>query len=1185
MLTPSQQTALDQTRHLSVTANAGSGKTLVLVERYLALLVEGGAEANEILALTYTEKAASELKRKIADRVSSLRRNSGDGALSRRLDAVREQLPGAFIGTLHSFCARMLREHPVEAGVDAAFRVVEGLDQHIMLMEAMKEGFSAVLGGKVGSREDFSEVVRRIGKRDTIETVRRLVQKRELLDRFIGPDGLYTQDDETILGIWSSSIRAYIESRLCDPQIQEDLKRVLGVADGRGAPLLRETMERMRDLPECTSRAESLRGIMDSLLTEKGDLRRAVATAPAEERVLDEVRRLAEARRSIRGMTGALLGSEKRERHGELLRLSRTLLGVTQIVIEYYELRKIESAFLDFDDLQLKTRALLEREPVRQYLAGRFKYVMVDEYQDTNQLQYDILRPLVSDLSTGNLFIVGDPKQSIYGFRNADVAVFERTRSDILTAAGPASGVVLEESFRLLRDLAAFVNILFTRLMRGPGSALQLGLDAEEVSYQPLISARANDDPGRVEILLGEPDVEEHPLAEGERIARRIRLLVSSGSHVFGPDEQPRPVSFRDIAILLRSRTFLPALESACVRTGIPYVVSGGIGYFQTQDVLDYFNYLQFLLDPDDDIALAGVLRSPFYAVSDVELFEATISGRKGSLWTVLKHGDNRSPVVAGAVRTLQDDLVRCPRMPSSEIISHLSHARLYGAKSAGTRRGPQIIANIEKLQRMARDYELQGFTTLYDFVRRLKRLIDEEDEEGQGAIESQTDAVQIMTVHAAKGLEFPLVIVPHLHRKFRSDTQPFIHRRLGVVFDFRDDSGEVIEPEIVRLAHEENVRRSEAEEKRIFYVACTRARDMLILSGEVDRRRSDASWMRWLRDVLGWKEGEAIPSEVVLPCVTVTLRSDGGAYERRSEAHELHVPVIREGRGLPSIAPEAQAARAEDIPVQFRISPLSGRSRGEVYSATRIKTFRECPSLYYLRYVLGLRGESILHAQRAPEETEDLEFPGELRGRMFHNVMQRIDTLEQGRDALRREVLRNLRTEWMQGESQQAGLVEEVLDDVERVLDSALWRDAGHGEDVRTEFTISSTLGEDYLSGTMDRVYRDAAGVWNVLDYKTDRVDTASLPERADSYWPQLSFYALLVHRFFSVPQVRASLLFTAQAEHPITRVYGAEQLASIEEEIRRTIVLIKEGNFAPRHPPCPSCPFGPTECAIGRR
>ncbi|MEK7250846.1 MAG: UvrD-helicase domain-containing protein, partial [Bacteroidota bacterium] len=240
----------------------------------------------------------------------------------------------------------------------------------------------------------------------------------------------------------------------------------------------------------------------------------------------------------------------------------------------------VEGAYLDFEDLQIRTKNLFRNERIRRKLAQRFKYIMVDEYQDTNKLQYEILLPLVGNLSHGNLFIVGDPKQSIYGFRNADVTVFNKTKTDIEKKSGEESTVVLNDSFRLLRDLVAFVNLIFAPLMKAENGR-------HEVAYEPLVRGRQNGATGRVELILRDVPTEDHEafLSEGELIARRILQLHAEKYQVFGKGEQPQDIKFSDFAILLRSRNELPGLEEAFIRHNIPYLVSGGVGYFQTQGI------------------------------------------------------------------------------------------------------------------------------------------------------------------------------------------------------------------------------------------------------------------------------------------------------------------------------------------------------------------------------------------------------------------------------------------------------------------------------------------------------------------------------------------------------------------------------------------------------------------------
>jgi ATP-dependent helicase/nuclease subunit A len=513
-------------------------------------------------------------------------------------------------------------------------------------------------------------------------------------------------------------------------------------------------------------------------------------------------------------------------------------------------------------------------------------------------------------------------------------------------------------------------------------------------------------------------------------------------------------------------------------------------------------------------------------------------------------------------------------------VIDRILGRRHYLVKLTGTAHEAQAHANLEKLQRMARSHDLRGFVTLYDFTRRLRRLIDEEEGEGQGVIESQRDAVRIMTVHAAKGLEFPVVVLPHLHRAIRSDREPFIDEKLGLAFTYLEDGGEALAPPFAQFLKTSSRGRTEAEEKRIFYVACTRAREMLILSGEEHSSRGGRSWMEWLRQALHW-EPPLSAGALTFHCRTATLEFDGERYRRGEHEHDLVLPVLRGTLDLPGPSPEAPPVVEAVVPL-LRARPLPARAKGEIYSATRIRTYLECPAKYYLRYVMGLPDEGRAIAGLRSEETDDADFPGEARGRVFHAVMQRIDALPPGREHLAGEAERALSTERRMDESTARQFINEVVEAVEQVLASPFWREAAGAGEVRTEFTISSVLGEDYISGTMDRVYRDAGGAWHVLDYKTDRVDADTVAGRAEGYWPQLAFYALLVHRFFSAPQVTATLLFTSLPLNPLRRRFDAAELAAVEARIREAVSRIKGGDFRPSRVPCHGCPLAPQGCAF---
>lgn len=1172
MLTPHQQRALSTGYHLTVTANAGSGKTRVLVERYLSIVLSSLAEVSEVVALTYTDKAASELKRKIADQVAAALATSTDPRQTHRLEQVREQLPAAFIGTIHSFCSRILREHPVEGGVDAAFSVIEGLDQHLMLQEAMKDTFIAILkGSEAGAgKEQFVEAVRILGKPRVVHTIAMLIEKRERLERITARAGPYGQPN--ILDFWRMELQRAVGQELKSAPFVRAMDAVVAASDGKQAAEIRKLHSAAIVQMDPRQRIEEIHGLLQKILRKDGGLYKTVASAGTEAGLRESTSLLARVRDLVEPLLPVLDGRADGAQ-GELLSVTRTLLGVAQQCLERYELKKLDAGKLDFEDLQLKTRALLQREEVRSHLAARFKFIMVDEYQDTNELQYELLRPLVSNLEGGNLFIVGDPKQSIYGFRDANVAVFDRTRQDIAAhnaAHGNNGQVILGESFRPLGDLAAFVNLLFGRIM-GEAEGVKSEYD---VGYEPLVRARANGAAGRVELLMPAPEGEPGT-PEPEQIAHRIRNLVGSRHEVFGADEQPHDVRFRDIAVLLRSRTFLPDLESAFSRAGVPYTVTGGVGYFQTQDILDFYNYLRFVQHPADDVALAGILRSPFFSVSDIALFESTGRHRLGTLWghlLSLRRTGALAPALSDAVTALEKDLILGLRLPVPELISRIIETKLVLAKISGTPGAAQSLANLEKLQRMARTFDMQGFTTLFDFTERLRRLINEEEDEGQGTIESQTDSVQIMTVHAAKGLEFPVVVLPTLERRIQFDREPFLHDRLGIGLARISQDGDAEDYPLTNYLREESRRRTLAEEKRIFYVGCTRARDMLILSGNHGIKRSTPGWMAWLLNALGAPDPLG-GDQLTFECSTKVLQNVDGAFRSAEESRTLTIHLIKadtQVHGTETARPAAGAA----FPI-LSVDPLPAQWKGEIFSATRIRTYRECPAQYYLKYVLGMPAGGVMTARSDDDELRDREYPAELRGRVFHSVMQNIERILTSGGTLEREIRKFLLLERPADQSRSDSFVGEIAAAVTAVTDSPFWSLVRSGNDTRTEFTISSVIGEDYLSGTIDRVYRDAGGVWHVLDFKTDQVVESSLEKKAGMYWPQLEFYALLVHRFFNTPSVVAEVLFSELPDNPLQRTYTSASLRNVEEEVALTIGKIKAGDFRPANPPCETCPF----------
>ncbi|MCZ6680259.1 MAG: PD-(D/E)XK nuclease family protein, partial [Candidatus Poribacteria bacterium] len=755
--------------------------------------------------------------------------------------------------------------------------------------------------------------------------------------------------------------------------------------------------------------------------------------------------------------------------------------------------------------------------------------------------------------------------------------------------------VHLPENFRLLRNLVGFVNLVFKPLMG------TVGLNEFEVAYEPLIQGRANDQPGDVEILLGSKgkagengrgDSDAPPSAENALVAARIRHLVGTKATVWernGDGEVPREIRYGDIAILLRSRTRLPEIESALLQAKIPYKITGGIGFYQRQEIYDICNYLQFLVNPDDNMALVGILRAPFFGVSDVELYEIAQEAIAGSFWqkvqayaaeqiTAAPHSaleEERGNPIQYAAETLQNHLAVYPRLAISTLIRKIvNDTGMVGSLSIGLQ-GEQRWANYEKLLGIAREFERIGFTDLPDFLERLNMLIEEEEREGQASTQLTEDAVQVMTVHAAKGLEFPVVILPQLERRFRYDQEPFIDDALGIGFSPANPERnyEKSDPAATTLMKERARNKTVAEEKRLFYVAATRARDRLILSGTLNRKGEADGWFNWLIATPGLAGipqialnpdsiGEA---EIKSPVTIEALSGDGTT----PVSFDLPIRVIRSLDALDFVEEDTPPSPPPAEFPPFHLEPLRPSPTGETFSVTDLATHSHCPTKFYLKHRLHVPADV---GQAALDETSlvsHLDHDGTARGTAVHDVLAQLQTREDCERDLESLICAAVNAT---GEVVSAQTVREH---VQGFLRSEIGATALNAQESHCEQHIYAQIGSHVINGVADRLFKDSSGLWHLIDYKTDAIDWSELDERVDYHRPQLELYALLIHRLFpKQPAIPVTIFFTHLATAYSMRL-TLEALTEIEEKWIQRIEAIQEGRFEQNSQHCPLCPY----------
>ena len=878
-MNPEQRAAVDARGEVFVSAGAGTGKTTVLVERFVRAVCEEGLDVESVLVITYTRKAAGELR----SRIRAALHARGRADLARRLD-------GAWISTIHGFCSRLLRTHPFAVGVDPRFRELD--DEHGMVIRG--EAFERALAAFCATRE--AERLRLLATYGAQGLRRKLTAVYETL-RSAGRE-LTLELSEPV----------DIAERLAELHEEARLLATDGDCSDKQAAAAQAALALSTTNPERLLDLASLRASGDRAASYESARKRL------EQAAFDE------------------LALRDKDLLQELLDL---------FAAEYAAAKQRESA-LDFEDLQLLTRDLLrDDERVREQEQLRFRALMVDEFQDTNRLQCELIDQLSGGPLERDLFFVGDEFQSIYGFRHADVAVFRERRE------AAAQRLPLARNYRSRPEVLAAVNHLF--------------LEEFGDGYQPLAASGEFTDP-----VFGHPvelhvtdkrDFKDAPIAwrdgEAKAIARRVRELVDAGVATAG-----------EIVLLFAAGTDAERYEAALRAEGLPTYRATGRGYFGQQQVVDLLAYLRLLHNRYDDEALVTVLASPFVGVSNDGLVHVRRHAGKRPLFTGIErslpeHFSEDDERLVRAFKQRYERLVAASARTSLErLCEEIVSAHDYDLAVLAQWDGKRRYANLRKLMRLARSYESLRGPDVEGFVKFIR------DQEAVGAAqleavseEEGADAVRLLTIHAAKGLEFKVVIVADAGRDTGGppSADEIIVRPDGR-FGFRvvdPKSGKkrpVLDYEAVREAEREDER---AERLRLYYVAMTRAIDRLIVSGAIDPEKT-----RDLDTPIGW----------VLSRLGIDEPSDGelergdARFVVRVHGYEPDRPAEPVGSGegqltlfaeLPS-TPTPRGYRLPELP-PLPPAPLH-KVRRLSYSALAL--FERCSYRYYAERVAGLREE-----------------------------------------------------------------------------------------------------------------------------------------------------------------------------------------------------------------------------------
>ncbi len=1076
--TTDQLGAIDITRLGSdacVVAGPGSGKTTVLVERY-GRLVESGISPSRILAITFTEKAAANMKTKLAEKFA------GEAEL-------RSQMEKAYVSTIHGFCNRLIRENAIAAGVDPQFSILDEPTADYEQRRCLGEALDALLAER---HDDMLRLLRRArhynlhaSLRDTYEAIRCAGVELEKVRDYAAPGPVVTFED---IDFVARQFAAAVNST-CTPKQREHREEVL----------------------EWNGRLQEYRRS-----SELGELLAFVEKSPINGR------RVPESAKPISNRLKELCEAFHQAVLTDLVQPERDLIiDILQRFDALYQDRKRELSMLDFSDLEHIAAQLLERNAgVRARVQNQFHQIMMDEFQDTNGMQARLLNLL---RAPQNFYAVGDINQSIFGFRHASPEIFRAYRDQVVRESKHHAS--LKENFRSRAEVLRAVE---TILDQAPGIETRRLIPARELPAKPEPS---------VDVFRIKPSDDSESI-EALWIARRIlelRDTLRIGT------ERRRP-KFQDFAVLARKADSFEPLVTAFDQLGIPHVISRPKGFFAIREILDITHLLRTVSNPRDEIATAALLRSPMVGVSDESLFrlkllDKNIGGALAKLDAVeSSHFDAED---LARLRFFRRQLAEWRAL---QPYLSLDRLLLRALADSGFEWEPAsgIGSAIEKFLGMARQWK----DKLAEFVEYLARQRESNLREAEVPFDDAADAVRMMTAHTAKGLEFPIVILPAMDAGIQKGAPNFSFTPefgLGSRWNAPPDGGHV--DDLFHAANRQLLKqREEQESNRLLYVALTRAEEHLVLSY--------TRFENWAKVVAPALEiGDPLP--------------DGVARE-----HELLSPYAEPFRirvVCALLAPDPLvsslmvdiALRALSLPRPVLQGPGKAQHDANV-TVTALSTFAHCPRKYLLAQYLGLEQTrrvklGSIEDSDNDEDPETSEISASERGKQVHALLAGV-TVEN--------------PDWHASR-------------LARTFElSSLGKRAARAKLVEHEFSFLLAVDDVVISGQIDLWFEDG-GELVLADYKTDDVTADEANAHAQIYALQIQVYAAALQAMTGRAPDRAfiHLLVPDKAvEIPLAPDAVAHAVRSLSQAQAALHFPLNEG------PHCRRCQFYRGLCPAGR-
>jgi ATP-dependent helicase/nuclease subunit A len=1133
-------TRLDE--NMLVEAAAGTGKTTSIVGRMVRLLASGAcADIRGMVAVTFTRNAAAELKTRFRIALERSVREK-EGIEGERLAEALAHVDQCFVGTIHSFCGRLLRERPVEAGVDIAFEEIDDETDSFIREECWREycaGLTAGAGGTVLS--DLAAVGVRAGQLERGFKEFAMypdVDDWPLPEAGTALEGGYSRDDLAAYISYSSGVELDGAVALLEEYVGRMRETAPGLPDDSGNDRL---IPAFKEIPRVASHYEDLsepRQLME-LLEEQFDRglkvvqKVWVAAGFSREAAKAEQARWDEFRETV---VLPMLGAWREARYGPAMRVFLEARSL-------YDARRAELGVLNFQDLLMKSAELLKDNPhVRRYFAHRFTHLLVDEFQDTDPIQAEVIMLITATdpdetdwrrcrPRPGSLFVVGDPKQSIYRFRRADIVTYNEVKEMILSGGmdtAPGVLVNLSANFRSTGPLIDWVNGVFQPGSDGEedveGPLLRFPASSTEESPAYVALARGRDDaaqPGTclsgIHALVIEDEVGNREDAfryEADLIARFIRYAVDSGLTIprrAGQLERGRSEAAEpgDFMVISRNRAHLSAYAAALQRYGVPHQVTGGTVLNEVEELGFLLACVEAVLRPDDPVALLGALRSEAFGVSDASLYRYKKAGGRFDYRTVVPKtlgGDDRD-AFAGAFEKLgryAGWFAGIPPVSAVEaMLEDLGLTALAGARPGGEFQAGGLGKTVELLRGI--QHEQWSGLQLAEYLSEI--VSSERQYDAVSARPQEAPPVRVMNLHKVKGLEAPVVFLASAYGDSDHPVDLFVDRSGDRVLGYmavrapdrgRRKGGVLAQPRGWETLAERERRFQTAEELRLRYVAATRCSEALVVTQRSSQGRNRNNAWRHFK--------ECLPPEIL---------NDPGPAGPPLEQFEP-VTLEESTTAAEKIESRLEGARLPTYRVSAAKEHALARAGGPISQTPSEEGGPE-----------GATGT-------APDGEHGVEW-----GQVIHGLLE----LAMGGGQV--ELLPWART-LLEENGLERSSAKAAVETAESVIASPVWARAAASGSTMTEVPFEVALpGEDRLTlvrGVIDLVFREEGG-WVIVDYKTDEVRSPGhLDELTSKYAPQLILYSQAWEMATGEPVVETGLFFVGVGEfRPVPTGPGA--------------------------------------------